>query len=456
MAGTVVRNGQVCSASVEGQLDIRIEEGRITGLGPGLRREPGDVDLDAAGLLVLPGLVDVHVHLRDPGSPERESFPSGTAAAALNGVTTILEMPTADVPVTTGDRVARRGEHLTGRSYVDFGLYAGAGRSSLDDVAGCAAAGAVAFKTFTHRPAPSRASAFEGLWAVTAPDLLRTLQAVAMTGRVHALHCEDDSLLEYFAGRDEPTAGFGPRHRSARPPVAEQNAVASVTALAHEAGARVHLVHVSTDRAVDIACAARDIGADLSIETCGHYLLLDEGTLDRFGAHAKCNPPLRPDGTRRALVSAVSDGRVDIIASDHCSFTPQEVAEHANDPHGALPGLPGLEFLLPSLFRLVDEAGLPLRRAVTALTAAPARRFGLRRKGDLRVGYDADLVLVDPDAPVAFDPAGSYRAKGTQNARYLQGVPLRGTAVTTLVRGRPVVEDSELVGSLRHGQWIRP
>ncbi|GAA2588210.1 allantoinase [Dactylosporangium fulvum] len=455
MAATVVRAGQVCSASAEGRLDIRIEDGRIAAVAPHLPAEAGDHVIDASGMLVLPGLIDCHVHFRDPGSPERESFPTGTAAAASNGVTTVLEMPTSDVPVTTAERIEKRGRHLTGRSFVDFGLYAGAGRGSLDDVAGCASAGAVAFKTFTHSPTAARAAAFEGLWAVNQPDLLCTLQAVAATGRVHALHCEDDSLLEYFASKDDASAPFGVRHRNSRPPVVEQSAVAAVTALALETRSRIHLVHVSTNHAVDIACAARDIGVDLSIETCGHYLTLDDRTLDRFGSHAKCNPPLRPADTREALVRAVRDGRIDIIASDHCSYTPDEIAKHSDDPQHALPGLPGIEFLLPTLMHLVTAGGIPMRQAVACLTSAPARRFGLKGKGDIAVGYDADLVVVAPDAPAPFSLSADYHASGSKNAVYLQGVDLRGRAMTTLVRGVPVVAGGELVGSPDHGKWIR-
>lgn len=443
------------STTTTGRVDLRLEDGRISEIGPELAALPGDAEVDAAGQLVIPGIVDVHVHLRDPGSPERESFESGTAAAASNGVTTILEMPTADVPVTTAERLVTRGTHLTGRSYIDFGLYGGAGRDSLEDVADCAAAGAIAFKTFTHRPTAARAAAFEGLWSVSAPDLRQTMRAVAATGRIHAMHCEDDSLLEFFAGLDDPTASFGQRHRSARPSVVEQAAVAMATTLARDTRARLHLVHVSTDEAVQIAAAARQMGADLTVETCAHYLLLDDATLELFGSHAKCNPPLRPSDTRKRLVQALRDGRIDLVASDHCSFTPEEVAEHADDPVGALPGLPGIEFLLPSLLRVVEQDGVDLRQMVAAVTSTPARRFGLTGKGDIAVGHDADVVVVDQDAPAGFHHDQDYYARGSRNAVYLEGLELRGRARHTFVRGRPVIEDGKLCGSPDHGRWLR-
>lgn len=455
MAAMVIRGGEVCSTTSSGRLDIRVVDGSIVEIGPSLRPEGSESTLDASGLTVVPGLVDVHVHLRDPGSPERETFPTGTAAAAAGGVTTVLEMPTADLPVTTGERLAARGRHLSGRSFVDFGLYAGVGRGSIDDVAGCADAGAVAFKTFMHRPAPARAEAFEGLWVTEPDELLRAMQAVATTGRVHAIHAESDALLTHFATLDQVGESFGVRHRNMRPPVVENCAVAVVGALAMETDARVHLVHVSTDRAVSIAHAMRALGADLSIETCAHYLLLDEGTLDRYGAHAKCNPPLRPARTREQLVGAVADGRVDIVASDHCSFTPEEIRAHADDPVGALPGLPGIEFLLPSVMTVADDSGIPLRTMLAAVTSAPARRFGLPAKGDIAVGADADLVLVDPAGETRFRPDGPFHARGSVNARYLEQVTLAGTVLSTLVRGRAVLQDGELVGDVGHGRWIR-
>ena len=455
MTGTVIKGGQVCSTSVAGRYDIRLESGRIAAVAPSIRLEPGDRTIDAAGMTVIPGLIDVHVHFRDPGSPERESFLTGTAAAAANGVTTVLEMPTADVPITTAERLLSRARHLVGRSYIDFGLYGGAGRDSLNDVAACAKAGAIAFKTFTHRPNPSRADAFAGLWAVDEPDLLETMRAVASTGRVHAVHCENDALLEHFADQDRPDDPFGLRHRGARPAVVEESAIALVAGLSLETRSRVHLVHVSTDRAAGIADAVRRVGADLSIETCPHYLILDDRTLDRLGSYAKCNPPLRPEGTRDRLVAQLRSGLVDIIASDHCSYTTEELEQHADDPCHALPGLPGIEFLLPSLLRIAADGGIELRSVLASMTSAPAQRFGLTGKGDIVVGHDADLVVVDPSAAVSFDVDAPFHAMGSRNAVYLEAVELRGRAVTTLVRGEPVVVDGELVGSPSHGRWIR-
>ena len=454
MAGTVIRGGQVCSTSVAGRFDVRFEHGGITAVEASIRPEPGDRVVDATGLTVLPGLIDVHVHFRDPGSPDRESFVTGTAAAASNGVTTVLEMPTADVPVTTAERLERRGQHLTGRSFVDFGLYAGAGRGSLDEVVACAQAGAIAFKTFTHSPMSSRADAFAGLWAVTESDLLQTMKAVAATRRVHALHCENDALLAHFAGNIDAGMPFGLRHREARPAIVEECAVATVAALALESGARAHLVHVSTTRAVQIAQAFRNLGADLSIETCPHYLLLDEHTLDRFGSYAKCNPPLRSQRTREGLVDQLRAGDLDIIASDHCSYTPEELDEHADDAVNALPGLPGMEFLLPSLLHAGAESGMSMRKLVGLVTSSPATRFGLTGKGDIVVGNDADLVLVDPTALVRFRRDGVYQARASRNAVYLQDVQLRGRALTTFVRGTPVFTDGAVAGPAI-GRWIR-
>ncbi|GHH72769.1 allantoinase [Streptosporangium violaceochromogenes] len=455
MSGLVIRGGDLCSASVSGRFDLRCEYGKIVAVGREIGPEPGDRVVDASGLLVLPGLIDVHVHFRDPGSPERESFLTGTAAAASNGVTTVLEMPTSDVPVTTAARLERRGAHLSGRSFVDFGLYAGAGYDSLDEVGACARAGAIAFKTFTHRPKPARADAFEGLWAVTEPHLLQTMSAVAATGRVHAVHCENDRLLDHFATAPAAGAGFGERHRRSRPPVAENAAIATVGSIALTTGSRVHLVHVSTARGVDIAEGLRRAGADISVETCPHYLLLEEDTLDRYGSYATCNPPLRGRDARMDLLERLRDGRVDIIASDHCSYTAEELDRHAEDPCGALPGLPGIEFLMPSLLALARRPDQALADVVARMTSVPARRFGLTGKGDLVIGNDADLVVVDPRAAVPFSPDARFLARGSRNAVYLGDVELRGRAVATFVRGTAVFSDGAVAGSPGHGRWIR-
>ncbi|MGW4423178.1 dihydroorotase [Streptosporangium sp. NPDC004631] len=455
MSGLVIRGGDLCSSAVSGSFDLRCEHGKIVAIDREIKPEPGDRVFDASGLLVVPGLIDVHVHFRDPGSPERESFLTGTAAAASNGVTTVLEMPTSDVPVTTAARLERRGRHLSGRSFIDFGLYAGAGHSSLDEVESCARAGAIAFKTFTHRPQPSRAAAFEGMWAVTEPQLFQTMSAVAATGRVHAVHCENDRLLEHFAAESADRPGFGERHREARPPVVEDSAIAMVGSLSLTTGARVHLVHVSTAQGVDLADGLRRAGADISVETCPHYLLLDQDTLDRYGSFAKCNPPLRAHDVRRSLLDRLRHDGIDIIASDHCSYTTEELGHHAEDPCGALPGLPGIEFLMPSLLTIAREPDQVLVDVIARMTSRPARRFGLEGKGDLVVGNDADLAVVDPRAAVPFAADAGFLAQGSRNAVYLSEVDLRGRAVATFVRGNAVFSDGAVVGSPGHGQWIR-
>lgn len=442
------------SASVDGIFDLRIGGEQFLEIGHDLA-PMGDTIIDATGRYVFPGLIDAHVHFRDPGSPERETFLTGTAAAAASGVTTVLEMPTSNVPITTADRLEARARHLEGRSYIDFGLYAGAGFGNLSDISDASRAGAVAFKTFAHRPQLGREAAFEGMWAAREDDLLRTIREVEKTGKVHAIHCENDALLSMFSQEIDHSDTFGEQHRHARPEVVENSSVAIVAALALTTDARLHLVHLSTGIAVRLAHAARVLGADISVETCPHYLLLDEHVLDEYGSYAKCNPPLRSRSAQTDLGSAFREGLIDVVASDHCSYTTEELDAHGNDPCGALPGLPGIEFLIPYLLHTVEHHRVDLNIAVRSMTSNPAQRFGLKTKGDIAVGLDADLTIVDPHADAHFSSGEMYIARGSQNAVYLDGIELKGRVSETYVRGRSIYENGEITGAPTYGKWLR-
>jgi Dihydroorotase and related cyclic amidohydrolases len=451
---SVIRGADVVSHSVVGAYDIGIRDGRIACLVA--RGEPVDAqtEVDLSGLTVMPGIVDSHVHFREPGNEHRETFLSGSRAAAAGGVTTVLEMPTSTPTVVSASILKDRVDALSGRSVVDFALFAGAGIGNVHELEAMARAGAVGFKTFLHSAPAGREDSIGLISAPRVADLLRVLEASAATGLVHALHCEEDSLLDLFDSRNaDQTVPFGTRHSLSRPPLAEDLATSTATLIGREVAARLHIVHVSSPGSVEIIDRARALGLDITAEVSPHHLLFNDSVLFEHGPWVRCNPPLRSEKLRADLVRSLGASVVDIVASDHCPYTEDEIESGRHDLATAPAGLPGIEFMLPSMLTLVERGQLTLERVVDALTWRPARRFGLGAKGDFAAGFDADFVAFDPTLEWTYG-GGRYFSKGVPAARYLENVHFSGAVHSTWLRGSAVYSDGEVVGHAGSGAWL--
>lgn len=452
----LVTGAQVVSGAVPSPATLAIRDGRIAGLLDPAARPPAARIVDAAGLHALPGFIDTHVHTRHPGVAEREDFQSGTAAAAAGGITTIFEMPIAKVPASSAAGVRARVEAMTPQAHVDFALYGGAGHENLAELAGQAAAGVVAFKTFLQPPPPTRLDEFFGLWCTDMAALREVMAAVATTGLRHCFHCEDAPTFQALqaslmaAGRRR-----GRAHAESRPPIVEELSVAAVLALAAEAGARVGIVHCSSARSAQMAADARARGVDVTVETCPPYLFFTDEALDRLGPLAKCNPPLGTAAGVDALWRALDAGWIDYIGSDHSPFLRHEKAVGDQDIFQAPPGLCGLEVLAPLMLTAVAERRLTLARLAELGAGRAAGLFRLPAKGRLAVGADADIALVDTNAVWTYD---SRRAltKSRANMAIYDGLRLRGRVVSTFVRGVRVFHEGEITGPPGHGRFLRP
>jgi dihydroorotase len=442
---------------------IVIDAGRISALlEPGAVVESRQV-IDASGLLVLPGLVDAHVHLRDPGLTHKEDFASGTAAAAVGGVTTVMVMPT-DRPMTTTAALLEEKRHLgEGRSQVDFALQALVGPGTeAGEVERLGAAGAISFELFlADMAAPMQVN--------TGAELLACLRAVAATGRVAGISAGDESIVAAHTqtGMHEQASSREAFLRS-RPAVAEAMGLARALVAAEATGARVHIRQMSSTRGLAVLQALRGAGGptselsadgssvsriDVTSEVTPHNLLLDEGFVKALGPVAKVLPPLRTPHDLACLRAALRDGIIDMVATDHAPHLPAEKAAGEVDLALAPGGLAGLQTWLPLMLSMVSDRVLDESTLVRVCCEAPARRFGLwPRKGSLEPGADADLVLIDPRRPLTIRNADQLsRAAQTP----FDGRQTPATPVLTLLRGEVIAREGKVVGSAR-GRFVAP
>lgn len=447
-----VVNGVLVDESGSRLADLGIRDGVVAVVAEQGGLSGADRTLDANRMWILPGFVDAHFHCRAPDHPEREDFASGTMAAAAGGVTTVLEMPVADVGVTTVRRFGARQALAEAACYVDFGLFAGCGSLSEAEVLGLAEAGAIGFKVFTHSPLPARRPAFEGLWLTENSELLRAMQMVNRTGLTCAFHAEDESLLRMYdeGSRDLPDSAD--RYAISRPAVVEAMAVARICVLAEACGARVHIVHVSSRWALDEVRAAQARGVRVTAETCPHYMFFTEDNFRQVGRAAKVAPPLRTLDDTQALVEGVADGTLDIICSDHAPFTP---ADREDVGMMAAPsGLPSAEIFAQLALDAALRGHLDVVQVVRALTAGPARVYGLfPHKGTLTAGADGDFVVYNPGAWTTIETA-TWFTRSRDSAALFEGRALQGQVTHTFVRGRPVFVDGKVVGRAGWGRMV--
>jgi allantoinase len=389
----VIVNGVVVLEDGIEEVEIGVRDGRIADLGAELERGGARV-LDAAGLTVLPGMIDAHVHFNEPGYGYWEGFASGSSALAAGGCTTYIDMPLNGVPPTVNvAALEQKRRSASASSLVDYAFWGGLMPGNLEQLPLLAAAGVVGFKAFMSSPGDDQEEAFR-----RSDDraLLEGMKVIAGLGSVLVLHAEDEDLVSELSARAIAEGrGSAADYAASRPIEAEARAVAKALAYAKQTGCRLHFAHISSVEAVEAIWRARQDGQDVSMETCPHYLTLTADDLADKGAVAKCAPPLRDVKEQAGLWRCLEEGRIDLIASDH-SPCPPELKEGA-DMFSAWGGIAGAQ---SSLELLVDEGhlkrGIPLTRISRLLSGAPAERFGLSHsKGAIRAGCDADLVLID-------------------------------------------------------------
>ena len=436
---------------------VAVEGGRITGILDPADRPSARETIDATGMLVLPGGIDPHFHCRAPSFPERGDFATESRAAAAGGVTTIFEMPISKPGVATTQALEDRGSLVVRDAHVNIALYGAPGLLAKGEVDGMAKAGAIAFKLFMTEAPPGREDEFEGLIAPDLATIGAALELTRATGLRCAIHCEDQSLIDWYTrqARGRSVEDWQ-RNLMSRPAVVETAAVAGVLQLAQFLEAPVHIVHASAEASVDLIRAAKHAGTPVTAETCPHYLLFTNAELERVGPYGKINPPMRQREDQDALWRGLHDGVLDFVATDHAPFTAAEKEAAWGNIIDAPPGHPGVEALVPLLLTWGLKGTFTLERSVELLASNAARSFGLYpRKGVLRPGADADICVFDPRRKTVLN-GSAWLTKGAEASRLYRELPVGGSVHATVVGGRVVYREGCIIGQPGCGAWLRP
>ena len=399
-------------------------------------------DEDAGDLVIMPGLVDTHVHINEPGRTEWEGFVTATRAAAAGGVTTIIEMPLNSIPATTS--AAAYQEKIAaaeGKCFVDLGFWGGVVPGNTREIRPLLDAGCYGFKCFLT---PSGVEEFQH---VERHDLQEAMPALARAGAVLLAHAE---LPEFLASASGDARKYT-TYLASRPPACENFAIELLVRLCRDTGCRVHIVHLSSAEALGILQSARVQGLPVTVETCPHYLVFTSEEIPEGSTEFKCAPPIRDSTNREALWQGLRDGIIDLIATDHSPCPPEMKRKDTGDFFAAWGGIASLQFGFPAVWTEARERGFQLDDVVRWMASAPARLAGLsKRKGEIAPGCDADILIVDPDEEFTVKrEAIHHRHKLTPYT----GRKLRGVVKKTYLRGRLLHLDGEPCGTILRQTW---
>ncbi|SNR73280.1 allantoinase [Haloechinothrix alba] len=434
----VFKAQRVITSAGEGARTIGVRGGEIVAV------EPYEAELDAArtvelgpDVVLLPGLVDTHVHVNDPGRSEWEGFETATRAAAAGGITTIVDMPLNSLPPTVDIpslEVKRKAAH--GRVHVDVGFWGGAIPGNEAELRGLHDAGVFGFKCFLLH------SGVDEFPPLDAEALERVLRQLGGFDAQMIVHAEDSEAIE------RAPRAYGGRYESflrSRPRGAENVAIAQVIELARWTGTRAHILHLSSSDALPMIASARRDGVRLTVETCPHYLNFVAEEIDDGATQFKCCPPIREAANREQLWRGLADGIIDSVVSDHSPCSPELKRLDTGDFGTAWGGVSGLQLGLPAVWTQARRRGFALTDVVRWMAENTAAQAGMRRKGHIALGYDADFCVFAPDEAFVVD-GQSLRHRHPVTAYH--GRPLAGVVRDTWLRG------TEITGDRPHGTLL--
>ncbi len=446
----VIKNGVIVTASSTYEADLAIHDGKIAAIGKQLT---GDTEMDAAGNYVIPGAVDIHVHmqLELPGDlVSSDTFFTGTRAAAFGGTTAIVDFVDPKPNESLINALAARRKLADPQVVIDFGLHMTIGPNEiakLDQVAAAYQAGCSTFKLYMAY----------GL-RLDDGQLLQALEAIRDTSGLPVIHAENWDAITTLVKKNIQNGNTSPQwHPRSRPAILEGEAAGRVIDLATYLGVPIHIFHVSCEEVVARIKAARYKGLPVSGETCPQYLFLDTDAFDAPGVQGAlpvCSPPLRTQTDQAALWQALADDDLQIVTTDHCPFTLAQKEHGWGKDFSQIPGgVPSIEMRLAAVYsRGVREGKLSLNRWVDLCCATPARMAGFEHKGDIAIGYDADLVIFDPNSKVTL--SAEFLHENVEWTPY-QDIEIHGWPQTTISRGKVIVENGKFMGAPGQGKFVK-
>jgi dihydroorotase len=445
----IVKNGTVVTSNATFAADVAIDGGTFVAIAaPGELGLTAAEEYDATGRYVLPGVIDGHVHFREPGFEYKEDWRTGSTAAAMGGVTTVIDMPNTNPKTDTVEGVELKKKLAEEKSYVDFGIIGLLVQDSVPALRSIAAAGVVGYKCFLG----------ETIGKIPAPDdgmMLDGLREIAATGLRIGFHAENNEIMQHLirtfkaAGRKDPQA-----HVDSRPALAEVESIQRMGLYARHTGTKIHIFHLSSRDGLDMIDEWRAKGVDVTCETGGHYVFLGAEEMDTLGERLRMNPPVRyrSEGHGDYLLAGLNDGRVNMIATDHSPHTAEE--KLTGDIWTAISGFPGVETSVRFFLTNGVNAGrMTLQQLVRATSEGPAKTWDIYpQKGAIALGSDGDLTIVD------LEVEGVIRDDELHSKNHVtpfDGRRTKGAPVATIVRGRVVMRDGQLVGESA-GRMVRP
>lgn len=457
----IIRNGKLVTANDCYESNIYIKDGKIAAVTseelPGTANE----ETDAAGCYVLPGLMDTHVHSRDPGSTHKEDFYHSTLAAAAGGITLVFEMPNTNPPVNHVENLHKQVENLSSKANVDFGVWGIClGDLNLNDIQPLYEAGVIGFKFFWGY-AVNR-NTFELVYNYS-PDMkdiippfkdgevYKMFREVAKTGKILAIHAENNELIQTLTnevkaeGRKDYEALL-----DGRPDLAELTTIQTGIAFAKHTGARLHILHITSAEGVDAVKAAQERGEAITSETCPHFLFLSAEDYEKIGPDMKVYPPVKYKKDQDKLWERIADGTISIVCSDHAPHT----AEEKDGDLWSIPaGMCGVETTVPLMLNAVNEGKITIQQLVALLSENPAKQFDIYpQKGSFQPGTDADITVVDLNQLFEIKKE-QLHSKSKVTA--FDGFKGKGVPVATIVRGQTVMKNGEIINE-HQGKWIKP
>lgn len=450
MYDLLIKNGLLVTSDNILEADVAVKDGKVAAISSWNSNFEAEKTIDASGKYLFPGAIDSHAHLNDPGYNWREDYEHGTAAAAVGGITTIVDMPLQNEPALTNAEIFDKKEEIVSpNAYVDYCYWGGLVDYNFENLKELDEKGCVAFKSFIGPVSPDYVSLSYG-------QAREALEIIRDFGGRAGFHCEDFSIIKWEEARAKKEGRNTWRDfLDSRPVVAELIATKAILDLGKETGCPIHICHVSHPEVAEAIYQAQMDGVDVTAETCSHYLSLTEEDVIEKGAICKCAPPLRTREAVEEMWDYVNEGVLCCVGSDHSPCAAHEKASDGPDGvFGAWGGISGIQNVMQVVYSEgVEKRDYDPTILARALSEGPARTFGIYgKKGAIQVGFDADIVVLDPEKEWEITPESLYYVNKISAFVGMKG---KGLPVCTIVRGQVVAEDGKLVGVKGYGELVK-